>query len=68
MKHPACGLRRNYLPRTWVNKGIKKGRSVVSRPLMSACCRTPLNGSVRTASGFVVASQHLAQLLRRLLR
>jgi hypothetical protein len=32
MQHPAFRLRRIPLPRTWVNKGKRKGRSVVPRP------------------------------------
>jgi hypothetical protein len=32
MQDPACELPRNPILRTPVNKGIKKGRSVVPRP------------------------------------
>jgi hypothetical protein len=56
--------------RTWVNKRKKEGRALdapapkrwLPNPL------TPLNARVRMAASFVVAGQHLAQLLRRLLR
>jgi hypothetical protein len=32
MQDPGYELRRIHLPRTWVNKGKKQGRSVVPRP------------------------------------
>src|SRR5215204_5134577 len=32
MQYPACELRRKTLPRTWVNKDKKKGRSAGPRP------------------------------------
>ena len=40
MQDPGYGLPRMPIPRTWVNKGKKKGRGYCSPALFSACCKT----------------------------
>ena len=47
MQDPASELPRNPIPRTWVNKGIRKGRGVVAAPaLVRATFRYTLEGTL----------------------
>jgi hypothetical protein len=58
------------LPRTPVNKRMKKSRDsdAPARKRSLPNPLTPLNGRVWMTASFVVAGQHLAQLLRCILR